>query len=340
MEIITRKDFRRLVEGLLGDYTLYGPVEKEGFPAFARIERFSQLRLSRTPTHLSAKEFLFPPRETLLRFDLKSGDVREVVDAQNQAIIGLHPCDIHAVNLLDRVFSYGTPDRNYLARRKRTVIIGTECTPDEYCFCSSLHTMTVDRGFDLFLHETERGFIVRTGTKRGRRLLERHTSATKAEKADLERLERMVERKEKMFRTRLDAEPSQLPLIYRGADSSPVWDRIGRVCYGCGSCNHVCPTCYCFDVKDDITLDLEDATRYRVWDGCTLEDFAKVAGGHNFRKARSARLRHRFNRKFRYLADRFKGLFCVGCGRCSRTCLVRINISEVTNEIIRETKER
>ncbi|HZX36152.1 MAG TPA: 4Fe-4S dicluster domain-containing protein, partial [Thermodesulfobacteriota bacterium] len=43
-----------------------------------------------------------------------------------------------------------------------------------------------------------------------------------------------------------------------------------------------------------------------------------------------------FNRKFRYLADRFKGLFCVGCGRCSRTCLVKINITDVTNEISEE----
>ena len=83
---------------------------------------------------------------------------------------------------------------------------------------------------------------------------------------------------------------------------------------------------------------LKDGVRARVWDGCTLEDFAKVAGGHNFRKTRAERLRHRFNRKFRYLTDRFGALFCVGCGRCSRTCLVKINIAQTTNELIAEAK--
>jgi sulfhydrogenase subunit beta (sulfur reductase) len=76
-----------------------------------------------------------------------------------------------------------------------------------------------------------------------------------------------------------------------------------------------------------------------VWDACTLEDFAKVAGGHNFRKTRGERLKHRFNRKFNYLTDRFGSLFCVGCGRCSRTCLVRINISVVTNDLAIEYKK-
>jgi sulfhydrogenase subunit beta (sulfur reductase) len=99
----------------------------------------------------------------------------------------------------------------------------------------------------------------------------------------------------------------------------------------------VCPTCYCFDVRDEMQTDLKTGERVRVWDACTLEDFSKVAGGHSFRSSRSARLRHRFNRKFNYLADRFDALFCVGCGRCSRTCLVEINIAKVTNELIRES---
>ncbi len=88
-----------------------------------------------------------------------------------------------------------------------------------------------------------------------------------------------------------------------------------------------------------MSANLTEGERYRVWDGCLLEDFAKVAGGHNLRKTRAERLRHRFNRKFQFQVDKFGGLFCVGCGRCSRTCLVNINIVEVTNEIISEREE-
>ncbi|MBI5344370.1 MAG: 4Fe-4S dicluster domain-containing protein [Deltaproteobacteria bacterium] len=42
---------------------------------------------------------------------------------------------------------------------------------------------------------------------------------------------------------------------------------------------------------------------------------------------RAVRLRHRFNRKFNYLTGRFGALFCTGCGRCSRACLMKITIS-------------
>ncbi|MBI5559725.1 MAG: 4Fe-4S dicluster domain-containing protein [Deltaproteobacteria bacterium] len=341
MDFITKKGFRNLAQGLIKDYVFYGPVTKDGFPAFSRIEEFSQLKLSQTPSHISAKGFLFPPKETLLRFDIEKGMAEGVADAEKQVLFGLHSCDVHAINLMDRVFSYGKPDVNYLKRRENTIIVGTECVPDEYCFCASIGTMTVDEGFDIFLHGVKGGFIARAGSGRGRSLLKKYASPSKTKRAALKELERLTEKKKTLFKARLDIDdPSLLPLVYSFADGHPVWEKIGAVCYGCGSCNNVCPTCYCFDVRDEVSMDLKKGTRSRVWDGCTLEDFAKVTGGMNFRKTRADRLRHRFNRKFRYLADRFKGLFCVGCGRCSRTCLVKINISEVTNEILRASKER
>ncbi len=335
---VDKKGFLAFVKGVLKKYPLYGTVERDGFPVFKKIEEPEELVLSAKPTHLSPKEFLFPPRELLLRFNLEDGKAEPVVEAREQVIMGLHPCDIHAIGLLDRVFSHGRGDVNYLERRKKTILIGTECLPDEFCFCQSLGTMDADEGFDLFFHELKRGYLVRVGTERGRRLLKRYTKPEKAAKKHLEEVKAHREKKLKSFTRCLDARKEELPLVYAGSYEHPLWERIGSVCYGCGSCNHVCPTCYCFDVRDDVTLDLKEARRYRVWDGCTLEDFAKVAGGHNFRKDRSERLRHRFNRKFRYLADRFDGLFCVGCGRCSRACLVGINITDVTNELIKDAK--
>lgn len=334
---LPKKGFKALVTGLIKDYTVYGMLKKDGFPAYARLSRFEELILPQTPTHLSAKEFVFPPREVLLRFDRANNTFESVVEARDQVIIGLHPCDIHAMNLMDRVFSYGTPDPNYLARRARTIIIGTDCMPDEYCFCESLGTMEADNGFDLFLHKVKNGFLARVGTQRGAELLKRHASTAKPGAGDFKELERFKKLRGSSFVAKVDAPPSELPAIYSKSSGSPVWDRIGAICTGCGSCNNVCPTCYCFDVKDEVEANLEDGERVRVWDGCTLEDFAKVAGGVNFRRRRADRLRHRFNRKFNYLTDRFGTLFCVGCGRCSRACLVKINISEVTNELIHES---
>lgn len=337
---LSDKGFKGLVKGILKEYKVYGTVQRDGFPVFASISDFEELSLTQTPTHLSAKEFLFPQRETLLKFNMQNSTHVAVIEAEKQVIIGLHPCDIRALNLMDRVFAHGVPDPNYLARRGNTVIIGTDCYPDEYCFCESLGTMDVEEGFDLFLHKTGKGFLVRTGSGKGAELLSEYGELREATARELKELALNRQKRKDSFKTRLEAAPEELPGIYSKSDNSPVWDRIGAICYGCGSCNNVCPTCYCFDVRDEVKPNLIEGERVRVWDGCTLEDFAKVAGDHNFRKTRAERLKHRFNRKFRYLTSTFDSLFCVGCGRCSRTCLVKINIADVTNELIRERSKK
>jgi len=106
----------------------------------------------------------------------------------------------------------------------------------------------------------------------------------------------------------------------------------------CGSCVLVCPTCYCFDIRDNPDLTLERGERVRTWDGCLLEDFAKVASGENFRPTKPARYRHRYFKKGKYLFDRFGFVSCVGCGRCSSNCLPDIaNPVALFNEMYQET---
>lgn len=333
-----------MVNGLMAEYDVYGTVRKDGFPAFERLTRFEELVLFDAPTHLSAKEFVFPQQETLVKFeeDPENAGVftnTAVVEAKEQVVIGLHSCDVHGMNLMDRVFAFGTPDVNYLARRQKTLVVATGCFPDKFCFCDSIRTGTVDKGFDLFIHKIKKGLLVRIGTPEGGRLLKRHAVGRKATAAEVKELAKAFEKRKGAFSARIEAPPEELAGVYSKCAEHPVWEKIGFICYGCGSCNHVCPTCYCFDVRDEMRTNLRQGERVRVWDGCTLEDFSKVAGGHNFRKTRAERLRHRFNRKFNYLSDRFDALFCVGCGRCSRTCLVDISISEVTNELIRDSNE-
>jgi len=104
----------------------------------------------------------------------------------------------------------------------------------------------------------------------------------------------------------------------------PVWAEKAKTCFSCGSCNIVCPTCYCFDVQDDVDWSLDCGTRCRTWDGCLLKDFAVVAGNHNFRKNTADRYRHRFYRKGKYIPDKIGEVSCVGCGRCGMVCIPKI----------------
>jgi len=338
VEFLSKTEFRRLIDGLIADYALYGTVLKDNVPAYAAIDNFKELKLGQRPTHLSPKGFTFLPEEKLLTFDIEEQTARTVTEAPKQAIIGLAPCDLHATALMDNVFRSSPADPNYTRRRRQTLLIGADCTPDAYCFCSSVKTSQAEKGFDLFLHILGRGLLVRVGTKKGRAVLERYATTRKATKDEIAEVEKTEARRIKKIATKLNAAPEELPGLYANSEDNPVWNKIGEKCTGCGSCNHVCPTCYCFDIKDEISLDLKTGERSRHWDACTLEDFAKVAGGHDFRGSRAGRLRHRMRRKFQYPVKEYNSLFCVGCGRCSRTCLVGINISEVTNDICADKK--
>jgi Fe-S oxidoreductase len=62
-----------------------------------------------------------------------------------------------------------------------------------------------------------------------------------------------------------------------------------------------------------------------------------VGGGHNFRPEPAARQRHRVNRKFTYLPEKFEhGAACVGCGRCGRQCTSHIDIFDIVTDLIQE----
>jgi len=112
----------------------------------------------------------------------------------------------------------------------------------------------------------------------------------------------------------------------RGAfKNEEMWEHLAKDCFSCGTCNIVCPTCYCFDVQDQWNLDQVSGVRTRSWDSCLTEDFAKGSlgptGAENFREERSERFRHRFMRKTTYLNNNLGGPACVGCGRCSIGCV-------------------
>jgi formate hydrogenlyase subunit 6/NADH:ubiquinone oxidoreductase subunit I len=79
--------------------------------------------------------------------------------------------------------------------------------------------------------------------------------------------------------------------------------------------------------------------RTRVWDSCQLASFAVVAGGHNFRKQRAARVRHRFLRKGKYQLEAFGLIGCVGCGRCAQACIARITPVDTYNGLYHRLQE-
>jgi len=107
------------------------------------------------------------------------------------------------------------------------------------------------------------------------------------------------------------------PLLEEGYDH-PIWQELGETCLGCGTCTLVCPSCYCFNVEDRLSLDLEGGERLRTWDSCQFDQFTRLSGGAEARADQADRQRHRFFRKYKYLWEKHHRVACVGCGRCGR----------------------
>ncbi|MBN1317311.1 MAG: 4Fe-4S dicluster domain-containing protein [Anaerolineales bacterium] len=339
LKIIPKDKMRAFVGNLIGAYQVVGAKEKGPQYAFGPIEEADELCLDYKTTILPPKKYIMPQHETLFKFDAGSFEVEPVLDEQPTVIMGVHTCDLHAIQLLDTVFKSNHMDQHYMARRNNIILVGIECLDpcDDQSFCKSMGTLTPPTGgYDLHLTDLGDAYAVDVETEKGAWLIVKYAEARDANDDDYHKINTVLSEKWPRFPYKLDFDIGELPAIMSVSQKSPLWQELGEKCLACGSCTNVCPTCYCFDVKDKVDLSLEKGYRERSWDSCQLDEFALVAGGHNFRPNRAARQRHRFFRKGKYQTDAYGLLGCVGCGRCARACLVDITPVTTFNELYRQ----
>lgn len=375
---IARDDLLPLIDELARTRRLIGPVRRD-VPRcdppyryfYQEVRHAARLDLDFTYCVYGPRALLFPPVETLFEFrrDRKGFQTRVVYDERPTALVGVHPCDIHAIRTLDAAFSQDHPDEHYLRRRANTLIVGVDCP--QPCtagvFCKDMGTHAADAGFDVMLYPlphpahrpspttsprashadadasrptTREGAAIRYGvvfgTDRGREWLAASPRCAAPTPADRQAFEAYVRAKDSAFDFALTTRAQDLPALLARSYDSLLWEATARRCYSCGSCNLSCPTCYCFDVADELDLDLVCGRRRRQWDGCQLPAFALVAGGHNFRPQAAARLRHRIYRKAVWIRERTGMPGCVGCARCDRACTARISSVEIYNQLAEE----
>jgi sulfhydrogenase subunit beta (sulfur reductase) len=296
------------------------------------------------PSVVPPVKLLVPAREELLRFQKKDGktDVTPALDTSFRIIAGVRPCDLKGIFLMDLFMKDRVADPYYLARRENTAIIGYGCpTPcDDRCFCAAVDSLDHREGADLFLTPVQGGdLLIEAMTALGEELIQ-GADVTPCEDGPAKKIGAVAARPGSFGRS-LKAPVADIPAVLESKYKSPVWERHVRRCFSCGTCNLVCPTCYCFDVSDDLDIDVASGVRERTWDACMLPHFAVVAGGHSFRPEPAARQRHRVKRKFEYLQGRYEhGSACVGCGRCGRQCTTHIDIFNIINDLIEEGEVR
>ncbi|GAA3065636.1 4Fe-4S dicluster domain-containing protein [Streptomyces goshikiensis] len=295
----------------------------------------------------SWKSFLHPQRVRQWSAD-RGPDGAPVVREEKQesisyAFLGVRPCDLRAIQILDRVMSGGRyRDPTYLSRRTGAFLIAAECTePGATCFCVSMGSgPAADAGYDLALTEvvddTGHRFLCRSGSEEGAAVLAElpgrspddstRAAATQAVSGAADRMGRSMP-------------PVDLRTLMRDNLEAERWDDVTARCLSCGNCTMVCPTCFCTTTEDVTDLTGDHAERWRLWDSCYDLDFSLLHGGP-VRSTPRSRYRQWLTHKLGTWHDQFDSSGCVGCGRCIVWCPTGIDLTEEAHALHQEATQR
>jgi sulfhydrogenase subunit beta (sulfur reductase) len=341
--VIKKEYLNKWLARLKKSARLYAPQKKENLFVFRPVKDVEKVCLKHIPTILPPKKYYFPQKEKLLKFSISPFRAEKAAEEFEEFILfGVHTCDIAGIQCMDVIFRESPEDPYYLGRKDKMTAIGIECLEycDKYASCTAMGNHEPRGGYDIMMIDIGGAFVLHINSKKGERLLKGLNYIKRASADDMEALERVREDKKKIFNNEFTAPIEEVYETFGRSFDSEVWQDVGKRCVACGNCTMGCPTCYCFDIFDETDLSFNDGIRYRIWNSCEMDDFAKVAGGEDFRKGRDARQRHRYYRKFRYAHDKFNRYFCTGCGRCSRACMAGIKLIDTVNSILEGRDDR
>jgi len=338
---LNKKDIYKFIDHLKKKHRVVAPIKKENQFVFSPIESAREVCLDYMPTILPPKKYFFPQHEKLGTFTVKEASTLEAtVEVEPTILFGVHTCDIEGIECLDIVFNESPADPYFRRRKKYILIIGFECMKpcDEHAVCDVMDTNNPKAGYDIMITDAGDKYILHINSQEGEKLVENQSFFKASRDAGIIKKELLKIRgdKQKNFKPKLTAKYKEINKIFKSSYNSSLWEELGERCLSCGNCTAVCPTCYCFNIYDEMNLDMKGGERNRMWDSCQLEEFASVAGGENFRKKRSSRQRHRYYRKFDYPIKKYNKFFCVGCGRCTRNCMADISLVETLNDLTKE----
>ena len=345
-------------------YKLVGPVVRDGAIVYDTLESTSDLpegwtdeqdagtyRIKRRNDKAlfgynagphSWKKFLFPPRTCMWRGEKKAdGSFATIEEKPDQpppryAFIGVRACELHAIQIQDKVFMGGThQDPVYTGARENNFIVAVNCgQAAKTCFCTSMNTgPKVDAGYDLALTEiiddNDHYYVAEAGTDSGADVLAEIPSRLAAT-ADTKAATACTEKAKAEIGRTIDITDIK-ELLYRNYDNKR-WEELEQRCLACGNCAMACPTCFCSKVEDKTDLTGDHAERWRSWDSCFTMDFSYIHGG-NVRPTIRSRYRQWLVHKLATWVDQFGSSGCVGCGRCITWCPVGIDLTEEVKAI-------
>ncbi|MBF0495245.1 MAG: 4Fe-4S dicluster domain-containing protein [Deltaproteobacteria bacterium] len=333
--IIAKSKLNDFLASLKSGYQVLGPVRQGDMIAFGPVNKAEDLALPYSNTRLSIKSVFFPQSERMFGYsldkeDADAGIIKETPkEYPNRVVLGLRPCDAKAVTLVDvNMDNPQFQDPWWVKRRETTTLIGLGCEhPCSTCFCTSMGSGPFDEtGLDVLLTELPDAYLAKSLTPKGDQLLKQAKGTDAASPAN-EKTAAEIKTKAEQTLPQLDTaklkDKNMMELF-----NARFWERVQFACINCGACTFLCPTCWCFDIQDEVSKKAGD--RIRNWDSCMFPLFTLHGTGHNPRDHKVQRVRQRFMHKLKYYIDKYgDGPACVGCGRCVQACPVNIDIRNV-----------
>ena len=275
---------------------------------------------------LPPKQYSFPPREEIFNYDKKTGRVSVLKPKKKVLLFGLNLDDLEAMTQLDGVMKKPKTDNFYFQRKNKEMRIGL----------TDVSIKGAPPGGDLILEKiNSRQYRVLAWTPQGEKIAGQNKFFKKIKNPKIKNYPDRSRPMKKLKELLLDSEFLADAMTWSWKNDSKIWEELAEICLGCGICAYVCPLCYCFSVEDRAKIDGKECVRYRQWDACTLPEFARISGGHNFHKTLKERYYNWFYHKFVRGYKEYGKSLCVACGRCQKYCPAGINIETWITKIIK-----
>ena len=334
--IFVKEEWIKVLEGLKETYRVFVPVKDGDFHNFMPFDKGKLPDFDYQNTRLSPKAVVYPQSERMFEYTLDRADSEANIlkefpkDYSPKAVVGIRPCDIQAFQIVKRNFD--NPDYRdpwWVQHFESTTLMGLGCSePCSTCFCTEVGGGPFNQeGLDVLLFDMGKTFLVKGLTDKGEALLGKITGGSPADDQALKNAEDLAASASKKIAASIPTDKLKEKTTNDLFNAS-FWEDIAFACLNCGTCTFLCPTCWCFDIQDEVLG--KEGDRIRNWDSCMFPLFTLHGSGHNPRDSKFQRVRQRFMHKLKYYVDKYdNGVQCSGCGRCVRYCPVNIDIREV-----------
>jgi sulfhydrogenase subunit beta (sulfur reductase) len=335
-KIFTKEEWLGAMEGLKEFYKIFGPVKDGDFHTFMPLKGEKKPDFDYGNSRLSPKSIIYPESERMFEYSLdETEDDAHIVkespkDYSPCAVVGIRPCDAHAFQIVKRNFdSPEYQDPWWTQHFESATLVGLGCNaPCSTCFCTQVGGDPFnEEGLDVLLFDLGDRFLVKAITDKGEAFLEKTAGGSAADDGVLKAAEDLKQPAREKITAAVPTDRLKEKVTTELFDA-PFWEEVAFACLNCGTCTYLCPTCWCFDIQDEVQGKQGD--RIRNWDSCMFPLFSLHGSGHNPRDNKVQRVRQRFMHKLKYYVDKYQnGVQCSGCGRCVRYCPVNIDIREV-----------